>query len=165
MYGCLSCSFDIFLVLDKRLRVFTHCPIPHRRFRAKAQPFESVGEGGFEQGFPEAVGCECRRDAIKVREVALHVENKTGLGRHGEEADGVWLTGFVGGCAILVVVALVRRHDFHGEAVALDLGNHVPEHQRTAQVLGVAFGGFAAKQRRDRGIIPAVRVAPIAQIE
>ncbi len=53
--------------------------------------------------------------------------------------------GAAGGVFVLVVVALVRRHDVDHQAVAFDLGNHVPEAEHAAQVV-FSVQGFAAKQ-------------------
>ncbi len=52
---------------------------------------------------------------------------------------------------LLVVVALVRGHDFDGKMIVGDLRNDIPEGERAAQVFAVAILGFSAKQDVEQG--------------
>src|SRR5690606_32992081 len=117
--------------------------------------------------------------------ITLHMEGEAGTEWHGEKADGHGLAGVVGRNALtgfgalllLVIVTLVWGHDVHGQAVALDLGDYVPEGQSTAHVLFLTIFRFKTEQGVDHGqwnallarfqqiafvFTPAAVVAPLA---
>ena len=115
--------------------------------------------------------------ASQVSAAARDVEGEPGAGRNREEADRIGLAGVVGRFALLVVVPLMRRHDLDAQAPALDLWNHVPEGERSSDVVLAAGGGLATEQHIDRRegqgltahfdvehilVVPAAGVPPLA---
>ncbi len=62
---------------------------------------------------------------------------------------------------LLVIVALVGRHDFHLEGIPFDQGDHVPETERAPPVLAVILCALAPEKRRNQVLAPTTIISPV----
>src|SRR5690625_1447339 len=63
------------------------------------------------------------------------MKGKTRAGRNSEKTDWGWLTRIVGSLLVLIIVRMVGRHDFYGQAVTFNLWDNIPEDERASPEL------------------------------
>jgi len=110
--------------LIRRFGVFGQRTVADGGLGAEAQPGERMFDDAVEGGLP--VGAVCRQ----TRGIAGDDEAECGVRGDGEKWDRIGLAGVVRCALVLVVVAVVGRHDLDDEAVAEWLGKDIPAGQR-----------------------------------
>src|SRR5690554_3442523 len=112
-------------------------------------------KGSLQQCLPAVVGDQFWRCGFQQLPVALHVKGEAGARRYCQEADWDRLSGVMRVLAFLVVMFLVRSHDFHTETVAFELGYHIPENQGSTLMMRVPIIALQAEQGGDGSLVPA----------
>lgn len=132
-----------------------HRPIAHCCLGAETEPVEGVRVGLAHQGLPG--GGQRFRKPVRI---AGEVESEFAIGGNDQKDDGVGLAGIVWRGFSFVVVAVMRRHHFHAQAVFRGLGQSVPEGKRAGPVILLVVIAFQAKQRGDGLVRPAIALSP-----